>query len=261
MMKMSNYTKLLKNLEDLKLDKMRSMLPEYLEDIKKKPPHIIDSLLKLTEEEIKHQTIRASEALIRAAAFPFKKTLEDFDFDFQPSINKNEIYDLGTLRFVEDKSNILFVGNSGVGKTHLAVALGIKATEHRYSVYFITCHALIMKLNKAQKENRLDKMLRHMCQYRVLIIDEIGYLPVDKEGSNLFFQLINKRYGNKSTIITTNMPFSKWSDVFYDATLANAVLDRLLHYSSVIRITGNSYRIKDKVEEQDTKKKIGGNYV
>ena len=239
---MSNYTKLLKNLEDLKLDKMRSMLPEYLEDIKKKPPHIVDSLLKLTEEEIKYQTIRASEALIRAAAFPFKKTLEDFDFDFQPSINKNE-------------------RNSGVGKTHLAVALGIKATEHRYSVYFITCHALIMKLNKAQKENRLDKMLRHMCQYRVLIIDEIGYLPVDKEGSNLFFQLINKRYGNKSTIITTNMPFSKWSDVFYDATLANAVLDRLLHYSSVIRITGNSYRIKDKLEEQDTKKKIGGNYV
>ena len=156
---MSNYTKLLKNLEDLKLDKMRSMLPEYLEDIKKKPPHIIDSLLKLTEEEIKHQTLRASEALIRAAAFPFKKTLEDFDFNFQPSINKNEIYDLATLRFVEDKSNILFVGNSGVGKTHLAVALGIKATEHRYSVYFITCHALIMKLNKAQKENRLDKML------------------------------------------------------------------------------------------------------
>ena len=258
---MSNYTKLLKNLEDLKLDKMRSMLPEYLENIKKNPPHIIDCLLKLTEEEIKHQTVRASETLIRAAAFPFKKTLEDFDFDFQPSINKDEIYDLATLRFVEDKSNILFVGNSGVGKTHLAVALGIKATEHRYSVYFITCHALIMKLNKAQKENRLDKMLRHMCQYRILIIDEIGYLPVDKEGSNLFFQLINKRYGNKSTIITTNMPFSKWSDVFYDATLANAVLDRLLHYSSVIRITGKSYRIKDKVEEQDTKKKIGGNYV
>ena len=95
---MSNYTKLLKNLEDLKLDKMRSMLPEYLEDIKKKPPHIVDSLLKLTEEEIKYQTIRASEALIRAAAFPFKKTLEDFDFDFQPSINKNEIYDLATLQ-------------------------------------------------------------------------------------------------------------------------------------------------------------------
>ena len=250
---MTNYTNLLNNLEHLKLDKMRSMLPEYLEKVKKEPPHIIDALLELTNEEIQYQTVRASDALIRATTFPFRKTLDDFDFDFQPSINKDEIYDLATLRFVEDKSNILFVGNSGVGKTHLAVALGIKATEHRYSVYFITCHALIMKLNKAQKENRLDKLLQHMCQYRILIIDEIGYLPVDKQGSNLFFQLINKRYGNKSTIITTNMPFSKWSDVFYDATLANAVLDRLLHYSNVIRITGNSYRIKDKITESDSR--------
>ncbi len=160
---MSNYTEVLTNLEHLRLDKMRSMLPEYLESIKKEPPHLIDALYDLTGEEIKHQTIRASDALIRAAAFPFRKTLDEFDFDFQPSINKDEIYDLATLRFVEDKSNILFVGNSGVGKTHLAVALGIKATEHRYSVYFITCHALIMKLNKAQKENRLDKLLQHMC--------------------------------------------------------------------------------------------------
>lgn len=257
---MSEYVEVLNNLEQLKLEKIRAMLPEYLEKIKQNPPHLIDALYELTTEELKHKTQQASEALIRTAAFPFKKTLEDFDFDFQPSINKNEIYDLTTLRFVEDKSNILFVGNSGVGKTHLAVALGIKATEHRYSVYFITCHALIMKLNKAQKENRLDQLLRHMSQYRILIIDEIGYLPVDKQGSNLFFQLINKRYGNKSTIITTNMPFSKWSDIFYDATLANAVLDRLLHYSSVIRITGNSYRIKDKIEEKDMRKKVGGNY-
>ncbi len=257
---MSNYNEVLRNLEQLKLDKIRSMLPEYLEKVKKKPPHLVDALYDLSKEEIKHQTQQASEALIRTAAFPYKKTLENFEFDFQPSINKDEIYDLATLRFVEEKSNILFVGNSGVGKTHLAISLGIKATEHRYSVYFITCHSLILKLNKAQKENRLDQLLRHMCQYRVLIIDEIGYLPVDKQGSNLFFQLINKRYGMKSTIITTNMPFSKWSDVFYDATLANAVLDRLLHHSSVIRITGNSYRIKDKIDESDMRKKVGGNY-
>lgn len=109
---MSNYTNVLKNLEDLKLDKMRSELPEYLESIKKEPPHLVDSLYELTKKEIEHKTQQASEALIRTAAFPFKKTLEEFDFDFQPSINKDEIYDLATLRFVEDKSNILFVGNS-----------------------------------------------------------------------------------------------------------------------------------------------------
>ena len=109
------------------------------------------------------------------------------------------------------------------------------------------------KLNKAQKENRLDKQLQHLAQYKVLIIDEIGYLPVDHQGSNLFFQLIARRYMNKSTIVTTNMPFSRWGEVFSDNTLASAVLDRLLHYSHIIRITGNSYRIKDKIVESDSR--------
>lgn len=109
------------------------------------------------------------------------------------------------------------------------------------------------KLNKAQKENRLDKQLQHLAQYKLLIIDEIGYLPVDHQGSNLLFQLIAKRYMTKSTIVTTNMPFSRWGDVFSDNTLASAVLDRLLHYSHIIRITGNFYRIKDKIVESDSR--------
>ena len=153
----------------------------------------------------------------------------------------------------ERNENIVFIGNSGVGKTHLAVSLGIEAAKHRNSVYFITCHNLMQKLNKAQKENRLDKQLQHLAQYKVLIIDEIGYLPVDHQGSNLLFQLIARRYMNKSTIVTTNMPFSRWGEVFSDNTLASAVLDRLLHYSHIIRITGNSYRIKDKIVESDSR--------
>ena len=132
-------------------------------------------------------------------------------------------------------------------------SLGIEAAKHRNSVYFITCHNLMQKLNKAQKENRLDKQLQHLAQYRLLIIDEIGYLPVDHQGSNLFFQLIARRYMNKSTIVTTNMPFSRWGEVFSDNALASAVLDRLLHYSHIIRITGNSYRIKDKIVESDSR--------
>ena len=129
----------------------------------------------------------------------------------------------------------------------------MEAAKHRNSVYFITCHNLMLKLNKAQKENRLDKQLQHLAQYKVLIIDEIGYLPVDHQGSNLLFQLITKRYMNKSTIVTTNMPFSRWGEVFSDNTLASALLDRLLHYSYIIRITGNSYRIKDKIAEGDSR--------
>ena len=119
--------------------------------------------------------------------------------------------------------------------------------------YFISCHDLIIQLNKAHSENQLEKKLKHYTKYRLLIIDEIGYLPIDKQGANLFFQLIAKRYEKQSTIITTNQPFSKWGEVFSDSILANAILDRLLHHSEIIKITGPSYRIKDKMEEMERK--------
>ena len=158
------------------------------------------------------------------------------------------------MGFLDRKENILFVGPSGVGKTHLAVALGITAAKKRYSVYFISCHDLITQLNKAHFENKLDQRIKHFSKYQLLIIDEIGYLPVDKQGANLFFQLIAKRYEKNSTIITTNMNFNKWGEVFSDNILANAILDRLLHHSNVININGNSYRIKDKIKQFDDSK-------
>lgn len=238
------YKELIENLEKLELIKIKSELPEYLDNHKKDSTSIIKSLKELTEKEIEDKNERISENLIRTAAFPYRKTLEDFDFDFNESIDKDYIMDLATMRFIEDNKNILFVGNPGVGKTHLAVALGIKATQSRYSVYFTTCHQLITKLNKAHKENRLDKQLQHFSQYKLLIIDEIGYLPIDQQGVNLFFQLISKRYENKSTIITTNMPFSSWGKIFNDNIIANAILDRLLHHAYVVKIVGESYRTK-----------------
>ena len=238
------YKKLIENLEKLDLIKIKSELPEYLDNHKKDSTSIIKCLKELTEKEIEDKNERISENLIRTAAFPYRKTLEDFDFNFNESIDKDYIMDLATMRFMEDSKNILFVGNPGVGKTHLAVALGIKATQSRYSVYFTTCHQLITKLNKAHKENRLDKQLQHFSQYKLLIIDEIGYLPIDQQGVNLFFQLISKRYENKSTIITTNMPFSSWGKIFNDNIIANAILDRLLHHAYVVKIVGESYRTK-----------------
>ena len=207
---MTKYTQLINNLDNLGLIKIKSSLPEFLDKNKKNSSIIISALQELSSLELQDKMYRVSENLIRTAAFPFRKTLEDFDFSFNDSIDKDYIMDLATLRFAEDNKNILFLGNPGVGKTHLAVSLGILATQHKYSVYFTTCHQLISKLNKAQKENRIDKMLQHFTQYKVLIIDEIGYLPVDRQGANLFFQLISKRYGKKSTIITTNMPFGAW---------------------------------------------------
>lgn len=251
---MINYNKLINNLEILKLEKMQNYLPNYLDSIKEQDISIVDVLYKLTEEEIKYRDERASRIQVAVAGFPFEKEMKDFDFTYQPGINKKQLLELESLRFMENKENILFVGSSGVGKTHLAVSIGIAAAKKRYLTYFISCHDLIMQLKKAHNENRLEQRLKQFCKYRLLIIDEIGYLPVDRDGANLFFQLIAKRYEETSTIITTNQPFSKWGEVFSDNTLANAILDRLLHHSSVIKITGPSYRLKGKLEEIEGKK-------
>lgn len=254
---MSNYTKLLNNLEELKLDKIKDYYPSYIENVSK-DLSITDILYELTNKEIEYRFERASQIQITVSAFPYKKEIEDFEFDYQPSINKQEILELNTLGFLERHENILFLGPSGVGKTHLATAIGITAAKKRYSVYFISCHDLITQLNKAHFENKLEQRIKHFCRYELLIIDEIGYLPVDKQGANLFFQLIAKRYEKHSTIITTNMTFNRWGDVFDDNIIANAILDRLLHHSTIINITGNSYRIKDKIEqlEQPTAEKL-----
>ena len=245
---MNDYNKLLNNLEILKLDKIKECYPNYVDTAVKKNKTLTESLLELTNKEIKYRDERASEIQITVSAFPFKKEIEDFDFDYQPSINKQQILELNNLGFLSKHENILFVGPSGVGKTHLATSIGITAEKKRYSVYFISCHDLITQLNKAHFENKLDARIKHFCRYELLIIDEIGYLPVDKQGANLFFQLIAKRYEKHSTIVTTNQTFNKWGEVFSDNVLANAILDRLLHHSTIINIKGTSYRIKDKLE-------------
>ena len=189
--------------------------------------------------------------MIKAAAFPFIKTIEDYDFDFQPKLNKQEILELTSLKFIEELKNIVFLGSSGVGKTHLATSLGIVAAKKRYSTYFIKCHDLLPQLKRAKVENRLDSRLKYLNRYKLLIIDELGYLPIDKEDSNLFFQLIDMRYEKKSTILTTNINFSNWDSVFYDAVVANAILDRVLHHSHVISINGCSYRVKDYITKSE----------
>ena len=245
------YSQVISNLEKLKLDKMSSCLSTYLDEINRDNISFLSALLELTNKEIEFKEQRASEFNIRVAGFPFIRTLSDFDFAFQPSINKSEILDLSTLRFLEEKKNILLVGSSGVGKTHIATAIGIEAAKKRVSTYFISCHDLITKLTIAHQENRLKDALKTFNKYKLLIIDEIGYLPVDKNGANLLFQLITKRYENSSTIITTNQSFSKWGDVFSDNMIANAILDRLLHHSNVFNITGDSYRIKDILKKME----------
>ena len=188
---------------------------------------------------------------MKVAEFPSVKTLSEFDFDFQESINKQQIYDFNSLRFIDKKENIVFYGNSGVGKTHLAISIGVTAAQNRKSTYFIKWARLIEILKKAQLEGRLEERLKKFCGYKLLIIDELGYLPITKEESKLFFQLIDRRYEKHSTIITTNINFSQWDDVFGDPLIASAIVDRLLHHSHVAKITGNSYRLKNFFQKAD----------
>lgn len=249
---MSNYVKLLNNLEELGLNNIKLNLDKYIEMINLQEKTIVDALYELSNLEINAKQERAKTACVKVANFPFIKTLEDFDFAFQPAVNKQQILDLATLRFIENNENILFVGTSGVGKTHLATSIGIKSATSRYSTYFISFQELILQLKKALAENRLDARLKHFSKYKVLIIDEIGYLPIDTDAANLFFQLISKRYEKHCTIITTNSNFSKWSEIFGSPAIANAILDRLLHHSHIISIKGPSYRLKSKLDYLDS---------
>ncbi len=249
---MSNYVKLINNLEILKLERIKENLDKYIELINNKEKDIVDGFYELTNLEIELMNEKAIYGCVRTAGFPFIKTFEDFDFSFQPTINKEQILDFKNLRFLENKENIIFVGSPGVGKTHLATSIGIEAAKNRDSTYFINCNDLISNLKKANSENRFMNRLNHYAKYKVLIIDEMGFLPIDSEGANMIFQLINKRYENHSTIITTNKPFGKWHEIFGDVTLANAILDRLLHHSHIININGNSYRLKDKLKPDIT---------
>lgn len=245
---MNNYNALLNNLEELNLLRIRDNVSTYLDSIANGTKTTVDALYELTELEKGFRSEQAIKGCVKVANFPYIKEINQFDFGFQPSIDKAKILDLTTLRFLENNENVIFCGSPGVGKTNLAVAIGIAAAKQRYCVYFMTFQDLIAQLKTAARENRLEKRIKFFCRYKLLIIDELGYQRMDVDSANLFFNLIAKRYEKSSTIVTTNSPFSKWADIFQEPVLTNALLDRLLHHCSVINITGPSYRLKDQLQ-------------
>ncbi len=248
-MSKTEYEHLINNLEYLKFKEMPVHLSNTIDFVTNNGLSFVQGLIKLTDHEVTFKEANMVKAMVRVAGFPHFRELKDFDFSFQENINKEQIMEFTSHRFIHENQNIVFMGSSGVGKTHLATSIGISTAKKRISTYFIKCHDLITQLKKAKLENRLDARIKHFTKYKCLIIDELGYLPIEAEDSKLFFQLIDRRYEKRSTIITTNINFSSWGDIFKDPTIANAILDRILHHSHIVSITGKSYRLKDYYED------------
>jgi DNA replication protein DnaC len=233
-------------LEKLKLDHLDAQLEAVCEQASQRELDYKSFLAQALETEWQGRFQRGIEARLRLARFPWIKTLEQFDFDFQPSLDRRQVRELSGMSFVERAHNVVILGPPGVGKTHLAVSLGVKAVEAGYSAQFLTLETLITRLVRARHENRLDRALQQLTYPKLLIIDEIGYLPLSREEASLFFRLVVRRYERASLIVTSNKSFLDWGEVFNDPVLATAILDRLLHHASTLNIKGESYRLKEK---------------
>jgi DNA replication protein DnaC len=244
-----SYERLHSNLQYLKLNTIEELLDNYLEIAARDSKTTMEVLDYLFEQEKKHREATAFEKRMKSAAFPVKKTLEEFDFEFQSSIDKKVIEDLETLRFVHNAENVVLLGPPGVGKSHLAIALGVKVAEAGVSVYFTNSGNLIERLKIANREGTLEKKLKGLMKFKVLIIDEMGYLPFDEEGAHCLFQLISRRYEKSSTIFTSNKSYGEWGEIFKDHIIAAAVLDRILHHCTTINIKGESYRLKERKKQ------------
>lgn len=232
--------------ESLKLEHLAQQCDAILEQAAKRDLGYRELLTEALSCEWQGRKQKGTEARLALARLPWVKTLEQFDFSFQPSIDRKVMRELATLGFVARAENVVLLGPPGVGKTHLAVGLGIKAAEAGYRILFLNLEQLVSKLNRAKQENRLERQLQQLTYPKVLILDEIGYLPLSREDASLFFRLVARRYEKAATILTSNKSFVDWGEVFGDAVLATAILDRLLHHATTINIKGESYRLKEK---------------
>jgi len=230
--------RLQENLSRLKLSQVAEVLDTVVKEAEKDKSSYLTFLDHLLEEEVAAKEKRRIQTAMKTAGLPVAKTIEEYDFSFHPNLNKKEVMALFDLNFISKRENVIFLGPPGVGKTHLAISLAIKACYHGFKVYFTTMDTLIRKLKESQSKGKA------YLTSSLVAVDEVGYLPIDTQEAYLFFQFVSYRYEKSSTIITSNKSFGDWQELFGDPVIATAVLDRLLHHCKVVNIKGHSYRLR-----------------
>jgi len=240
------------SLSRLKLSRMSEILGQVIKTSEEEGKSYLSFLEELLEEEVACKEQRCVETTLKISGLPFIKSIEEFDFAFQPKLNRQKVMSLFDLTFIREKGNVIFLGPPGVGKTHLAVSLALKACQAGMSIYFTNMEDLIRKLKKDHEAGRLGRG-RSYHKSALVVVDEVGYTPVDREECNLFFRFIANRYEKASTIITSNKAFSDWTELFHDPIIVTAFLDRLLHHSVIINIRGSSYRLRGKLGEEKSR--------